>query len=292
MFKEGLGISLVVCLTLSAFAANDLDKTPKPSVLSVSEVLERAANTPLGPGDAYLLRAVADLIEKEQVARTPRSTTSANESVIVSEPRPAEVEDATVQPVSGAVAIEPRKRLVFRLRHAPVVDVAKSLEKFLADEQSSRTTRESVANPLRGVLVPEPVSNSLLVSGCSEIVDSLTELITQLDAAPDVVMVQVCIAELLPALVDGKDDDDSAMANGPRMEDDGAAWLAWAANHGRLEILSRPQIMTLDNQPASIQIASRVPHGAPTPGTDDVAGGHRLKQTDIGLYVRCLSIRN
>ena len=285
MFKASLRISLVVCLTSPAFATNDLEKTPKPNALSVSEVLKRAANTPLGPGDACLLRAVADLVEKEQVARTQGSTTSASESVIASKSRPAEVEDTTVLSASGAAESEPRKRLVFRLRHVPVVDVAKSLEKFLVDEQKARTTCESVADAVRAVLVPEPVSNSLLVSGCPEIVDSLTELIAQLDAAPDVVKVKVCIAELLPPLVDVNDDDDSAMARGPRMEDDGAAWLAWAANHGRLEIISQPQIMTLDNQPANIHIGSTVPYGAPTPGTDG-AGGPRLKQTEVGLNVR------
>jgi type II secretory pathway component HofQ len=103
------------------------------------------------------------------------------------------------------------------------------------------------------------------------------------------VMVEVCIAEQLPPSRDGQADDgesdDSAMEKAPHMEEDGAAWLAWAKNHGRLDVLSRPQIRTLDNQPAYIMIGESVPIVAPRPGADQSATGNQIEQTEVGLSV-------
>jgi len=181
-----------------------------------------------------------------------------------------------------------RKRLVFRLRNAPVVDVAKAIEDFLDSERKVRRY-EDTSNPNRVVLVPEPLSNSLLISGTPETVASLTELIAELDTEPDMVMVDVCIAELLlPSRDDRSGDgvsDDSAMEKAPHMEKDGAAWLAWAKNHDRLDVLGRPQIMTLDNQPAFIKIGRTVPASVPKPGTDASAKGNQIQQAEVGLTV-------
>ena len=84
MIKTALSISLLVGITFPAPAADDAEKgkTPKPSALSVSELLERAAKSPLGPGEAGLLRAVADLLDKEKAARTHCSATVRSKSAI------------------------------------------------------------------------------------------------------------------------------------------------------------------------------------------------------------------
>jgi general secretion pathway protein D len=69
------------------------------------------------------------------------------------------------------------------------------------------------------------------------------------------------------------------------MEKDGAAWLAWAKQHGRLEVLGRPQIMTLDNQPAVIKIGSTVSTGGTKPSIDASTKGSPIGQAEIGLTV-------
>jgi type II secretory pathway component GspD/PulD (secretin) len=278
--RTSLSIVLVIAFAFRAAAADRSEKgqAPRPSALPVTEVLERAAKSPLGPAEAGLLRAVADLVEKEQVAGTYRSATV-----------PAAVRAAPPIPTPTAVPTEKRKRLVIRLSHFPVVDVAKALVEFLDSEREVRGAFQSIPKPYQAVLVPEPISNSLLVSGTPEIIDELTELIAQLDTEPDTVMVQICIAELLPPSDDAKSEEGvsgaAAVEKEPSMEEDGAAWLAWAKNHGRLEILSRPQILTLDNQPATIKIGETVPTSVSRPSTDGPAKGHQIEQTKVGLAV-------
>ena len=156
MARTSLSIVLVIAFAFRAAAADRSEKgqAPRPSALPVTEVLERAAKSPLGPAGAGLLRAVADLVEKEQVAGTYRSATV-----------PAAVRAAPPIPTPTAVPTEKRKRLVIRLRHSPVVDVAKALVEFLDREREGRGAFESSPKHSRAVLVPEPLSNSLLVSG-------------------------------------------------------------------------------------------------------------------------------
>jgi type II secretory pathway component GspD/PulD (secretin) len=259
------------------------------------------AKSRLGPGEAGLLRAVADLVEKEQVARAQSSAAPLPKSTIVSKPLPEPVQAAPpkptpvavqaspAKPAEGSVPTERRKRLVIRLSHTPVADIAESLEEFIDSELKLGQVCESIPKLKGAVLVPEPLSNSLLVSGPPEIVDSLTELIADLDAEPDLVMVDVCIAELLPASSDGGADDavsdNSAMAKSPLIEEDAAAWLQWAEDQGRLQVLSRPQVLTLDNQPAFIQIGRTVPVGTSALGTTGSVKDNQVDHTQVGLTV-------
>jgi beta-lactamase regulating signal transducer with metallopeptidase domain/protein involved in polysaccharide export with SLBB domain len=136
---------------------------------------------------------------------------------------------------------------------------------------------------------PEPISNSLLASVAPGMVNSLTEMVANRDAKPDRVMVNVCIAELLPPSRNANNEDgvndDLEAENIPTMEEDGAAWLAWAKKHGRLEILSLPQVMTLDGQPAFIQVGTMVPTVASKLETGGPAKDNQLEQTFVGLNV-------
>ena len=122
MIKTGLSISLAVCFTLPALAANasETGAAPKPSALPVRGLLERAAKSPLGPGEVGLLRAVADLVEKEQVAGAHRSATARSKSVIASKPIPVAVQATPPLPALKATQPGQRERLVIRLSHAPV----------------------------------------------------------------------------------------------------------------------------------------------------------------------------
>ncbi|MHB8866438.1 MAG: hypothetical protein ACYC6N_28970, partial [Pirellulaceae bacterium] len=174
MIRTVLTIALVVTVALSAPAADrpETGKTPKPNVLPVSVLLEQMAKSSLGPGEAHLLRAVADLVEKEQVARSDGSTMGISEPVIATTPDSEALHAAQPTPAPT----EETTRLVICLSYVPAVNAVKTLEKFLIDDQRSRVAGESVTNLKRVVLVPEPVSNSLLVSGCPEIIASLTEL--------------------------------------------------------------------------------------------------------------------
>ena len=290
MIKAGLSVSLVVCLTLPALAANEpeKDKTREPSVLPVRELLERVAKSPLGLGEAGLLRAVADVIEKEvekeQVAGADRFAPPRPRPAVATRVVPAPVQATPPLPAPNTAPVPQRKQLAIRLSHVPVLDAAKSLEQFLESEQKGQRSYENAPNPNRVVLVPEPVSNTLLISGTPKMVDSVTELVAKLDAPSPVVKVDMCIAELYGKRGDGRSDD-SAMGRAPPMEKDGAAWLAWVKKHGRLEVLGRPQIMTLNNQRALITIGQRVRTGVPEPGAEGPAKGNQVEQAKPGLTV-------
>jgi type II secretory pathway component GspD/PulD (secretin) len=186
-----------------------------------------------------------------------------------------------------AAPAEQRTRMAIRLKHAPVINVAKALEGLLDGERKTQRASEDALDQDRAVLVPEPVSNTLFVSGTPRTIDAVTELLARLDEQPDAVAVSVCIAELLSPSGDaksgGKSPDDAAVEKMPSMESDGAAWLEWAKQHGRIEVLSRPQITTMDNQPAVIKIGSTVPVAPPKLGVENPAEGNSTKQAEVGL---------
>jgi type II secretory pathway component GspD/PulD (secretin) len=109
-------------------------------------------------------------------------------------------------------------------------------------------------------------------------------LVAELDTRPATVAIHICIAELRPARdgeIDGGSSD--AAATAPSIENDAAAWLAWAQQQGRLDVLSRPRLMTIDHQPASVRIGQIVPTGIANPDTDDPAEGDGSQRMEVGL---------
>jgi type II secretory pathway component GspD/PulD (secretin) len=291
MTRTGLGVLLLVALAGPAPAADGWkkDETFKPSVLSVSELLEQMAKSPLGPGEARLLRAVADLVEKEQEAKVYRAATASPVPVEHVHRASGAVQAVSPIPIPTGARTVQRNRVVIRLCQVPAVDAAKALQTFLAAYPIARGADASVGNASRAVLIAEPMSNSLVVSAPAKSIDALSELIAKLDAPPPAVVVDLCIAEWLPRSRDGKTEggapDALAADKAPSMEKDGAAWLAWAKKHGRLEVLGRPQIMTLNNQRAFVKIGQRVPAGAPEPAAEGPTKENQGEHAEVGLSV-------
>ncbi len=227
-----------------------------------------------------------------------------------------------------------RKSIVYRLKNAPAQNVALAVNEFL---RSERLVQQSLPGGVSGyrrietevVVVPEFISNSLIVSATPRYYDEIIKLIDGLDAQPPQVMIQVLIAEVELNNTDefgvelGLQDtvlfDRSVLeqfvpnANPPlegyqeldpgynfnnrplrsnttaRSDVVGAQGLTSfalgrtsdAAGFGglvlgassrnvslllralsesrQLHVLSRPQVMTLDNQPAMVQVGQRVP---------------------------------
>ena len=124
------------------------------------------------------------------------------------------------------------------------------------------------------VFVSERTSNSLLVSSGPEILGELADLIAGLDAQPDMVAIKVLIAEVKTGN-SGKTGE-SISAELRSLAEDGTAWLAQAKARGRLDVLSRPQVMTFDNQAAFIQVGEVV--SVPT-------SDQSLKKMTVGLIL-------
>jgi len=241
-----------------------------------------------------------------------------------------------------------RKSTVYRLKNAPAADVANAINEFLRSERQVQQLNPSLTSPFEQierevVVVPEPVSNSLIVSATPRYYEEITKLVEKLDERPPMVMIQVLIAEVQlndtdefgvelglqdqilfdRSILDdiqtitqtetvettqvsqqrivsatnqpgfnfnnlplGNSGADKALTRskivapqglshfsvGRTNEQLGFGGLVLSASSEsvsilvralkachRLEVLSRPQVMTLDNQPAYIQVGQRVP---------------------------------
>jgi len=247
-----------------------------------------------------------------------------------------------------------RKNTIYQLRNAPATDVAKAINEFLISKQRIQRLAPGELSPFQMIeseviVVPEPVSNTLIISATTRFYDDIMELIHDLDAQPAQVMIQVLIAEvglgdvdefgvelglqdsllfdrsLLSDLVTttnstsgstpagiitntneiiqgatnlpgflfnngmdlGNSGSDKSLGGSHRVGSQGLSnfdvgrankelgfgGLVLSASSEsvnvliralqesrRLEVLSRPQIMTLDNQPAFVQVGQRVPY--------------------------------
>ena len=248
--------------------------------------------------------------------------------------------------------IQQRENLVYRLKNSPAGDIAIAVNSFLRSERQLQLAAPGSESPFQQlerevVVVPEPISNSLVISATPRFFKEIVDLVEKLDAPPPQVMIQVLIVEIDLANTDefgvelglqdallfdrsllsnlitttnttqtstisgivtetdeliraanntpgfqfnsreiGNSGSRSSFATAEKLAAQGLSnfgvgrintelgfggLVLSAGNESinillrslqesrRMEVLSRPQIMTLDNQPAFIQIGQRVP---------------------------------
>ena len=238
-----------------------------------------------------------------------------------------------------------RKTQVFRLKNAPANDVATAINSYLTNERQVRQLNVNVFSTFEFlskevVIVPETVSNSLIVSATPEYYDQIVEIITQLDERPPMVLIQVLIAEVQlsntdefgielgiqdPILFDrsvagvpgflfnstgplgnnttapssdvvgaqaisnfGVGRGNSTLGFGGMVlsaSSDAVSVLIRALRQKRrLDVLSRPQVMALDNQAAFIQVGQQVPTVTGTSVTQ-YAQVNSVSYTNTGLIL-------
>ena len=226
--------------------------------------------------------------------------------------------------------VRTRNTKVFKLKNAPASDVATAINDFLRSERQLEQIAPGLVSPFEQierevVVVPEPVTNSLIVSATPRFYDEIEEIIQKLDEQPPMVVIQVLIAEV--ALTDteelgveaglqdivlfdrsqlladaagnlvnspgfnfnnqplGNSDSNASLATrktvgtqglshfglGRTSAELGFGGFVFSASSGnvsvliralkqcgRLDVLARPQIMTLDNQSAQVQVGQTV----------------------------------
>jgi len=249
--------------------------------------------------------------------------------------------------------IRQRQSIVYRLKNAPATDVANAINQFLRSERDVQQVSPGLLSPFEQierevVVVPEPVSNSLIVSSTPRYFEEIRKVVEEIDKRPPMVMIQVLIAEvalnntdefgielglqdsilfdrsLLGDLVTitnstqqavpgggtittqnqnvvaatnnpgyafnnaplGNSGSNNSLSNSGRIGTQGLSNFAVGRTNAelgfgglvlsassesvsllvralqesrRLDVLSRPQVMTLDNQAAFVQVGSRVP---------------------------------
>lgn len=97
--------------------------------------------------------------------------------------------------------IEQRVNTVYRLKNAPAIDVATAINEFLRSERVVAQAAPGMLSAFQQiesevVVVPEPVSNSLIISATPRFFQEIQDLVEKLDAQPAQVMIQVLIAEV------------------------------------------------------------------------------------------------
>lgn len=222
---------------------------------------------------------------------------------------------------------EVRQRIntVYRLKNAPAADVARSINDFLRTERQLQLAAPGVLSPFlqiesEVVVVPEPVSNALIISATPRFFPDIMELVEKLDELPPQVLIQALIVEVELASVDefgaefglqdsvlfdrsvisttlnpgfnfnnqplGNAGSSLSLSTREKIGTQGLTHFSLGRSNSelgyggfvfsassenlsillralqdrrQLRVLSRPQIMTLDNQPAFIQVGKRVP---------------------------------
>jgi len=216
-----------------------------------------------------------------------------------------------------AADVKNRQNIVYRLKNAPASDVALAINDLLRTARQVEVTLESPFEQIERevVVVPEPVSNSLIVSATPRYFEDIKKLIEELDQRPPMVVIQVLIAEVQLNNTDefgvelglqdgllfkrGLPPDPGFLFNGAQIGNTAASNVQsqYTATQGtsnfglgrtngqlsygglvltassesvsvllralkerrKTEVLARPQIMTLDNQTAYIQVGQLVP---------------------------------
>ncbi len=90
---------------------------------------------------------------------------------------------------------------VYRLNNAPAEQVAEAINQWLQSKQDAEEAADLTVSPFEQIdrdviVVPELVSNSLIISATDEYLAKVRELVRKLDERPPMVMIQVLIAEV------------------------------------------------------------------------------------------------
>lgn len=228
--------------------------------------------------------------------------------------------------------IRERITTVYRLRNAPALEVANSLTQLSTQQRQLQQIAPTLTSAPQSVekeviVVPEQVSNSLIVSATPRYFDEIRRVVEELDRRPNMVVIQVLLAEVslndlnefgiemglqdsllfdrgvagVGAGVDnvgrigfpfnqagiGNDNTPASLATRDRVAPQvlsnlgvgrtnaqaGFGGLVLSAGNEsvnvlvralqqsqRMQVLSRPQVQTLDNQPAYVQVGQQVPY--------------------------------
>ena len=217
---------------------------------------------------------------------------------------------------------ELRNRLtsVYMLKNTTAEPVATAINQYLTNRQQLNTTAPNLNSPVNIwdqaiIVVPEPITNSLIVNATPKFAEEIKQIIKQLDLRKNMVAIQVLIAEVklsdveqfgielgiqdsllfdrgvgtigFPFNQPGIGNSTSAASLATRnaaasqglsnlglgrtdatlgygglvlsASSDSVNVLVRALQHSqRLQVLSRPQIQTLDNQMANVQVGAEV----------------------------------
>ena len=153
------------------------------------------------------------------------------------------------QLVDRKASREPRRTMMIRLDNLPAVDVAETLRAWLNSE------REAIRfAPV--TVVPSMQANQLIVTGAAAQIEAVRNIIAELDQPQPQVRIRTVLLD-----VERKDPTD-AKAIVPGSQIAAGALpdvLAGLAARGDVDVISKPELLIANNQPAFVQFATRTP---------------------------------
>jgi type II secretion system protein D len=255
--------------------------------------------------------------------------------------------------------VETRRNAVVRIKNQAAADVATALQTFITNSLTVYSTGGVLSSfqevQRNVVVVPEAVSNTLLVSATPKYFADIMAMIDQIDAMPPQVVIQVLVAEVtlndnqefgvefglqspvlflrgilpgvavnttsLNAAIPGFNFNptpplplgNSSIVNPPTVgfqglnnlgvgrvsPTSGVGGLVFSASsdsfnlliralktQGRLDVLSRPQVMTLDNQTAAVNIGQDFPIVTSSNVTATGVISNNIDRRNIGVLLR------
>jgi type II secretion system protein D len=240
-------------------------------------------------GDQVLAKATVG--SAEQLALSVTVDVRTNSLLIGGSEQYVQLSERLIKDLDASPAQERTTRL-YRLRNSQAADLETALRGFLDQERQRLVQalgKEGIGAAERLLerevaLMAEKTTNSLLVSANPRYFDTINDMIRELDQPPPQVLIEVLLAEVL---LDDNDDlgfewnvkfsaDDltgnvgSALGvandftklggfNVAVTGSDVSMILRALQEQGRLEVLSRPQLLAADNQPAKLNIGQQVP---------------------------------
>ena len=234
-----------------------------------------------------------------------------------------------------------RKMAVYKLMNAPALDIANTITTMLSSQRQiiqSQFQQNQFVSPYEQfeseiIVVPELVTNSLVVSATPQYYEQIIDIIKELDYQPPSVVVQCMICEVeltdefefgvemglqdsllfdrgvvlgnsttLTNLTQGNLLAGQALSTfnlGRSSASTGYGGMVLSAGNesvnilvralqdaGRLQVLSRPSVMALNNQVAVVQVGALVPRITGVNTTPQGGIQNQTTDADVGLLLR------
>jgi type II secretion system protein D len=230
-----------------------------------------------------------------------------------------ELASKVIQELDQSTAAD-RLTEVYRLRNSQAADIEAALTNFLNQER--QLLAESLGPAGAGTaqyilerevaIVAEPTSNTLLLSASPRYFEVVAQMIRELDQPPPQVLIQVLLAEVTidDTTEFGIEWNWLDVVNNHAVQVGTAPGFAASAgltlhqgfsvsvtggdvnfllraieSQGRLEVLSRPQILASDNQQATINVGQRVPFITNSRVTENGTTLNTIQYQQIGIIL-------
>ncbi len=275
----------------------------------------KSTTRPAGKGS----EVSATLGSAEQTALTVTVDTRTNSLLVGGTKQYVELAGIVIKELDASPAQE-RQTKIYRLRNAQAADIQTALRSFLDQERqtiSSTLGTDGIGAAHRLLeqevaIVAEETTNTLLLSASPRYFKTVSKMIDELDQPLPQVLIKVLLAEVT---LTGRSDlgfewDHSATHGnsgtvrrvgtdlgvagsfntngGFRFSLSGGdidLFLHALQSEGRLEVLSRPQILTADNQTGQINVGQRVPFVTNSRVTDQGSVFNTIQYEDVGIIL-------